>query len=193
MSDTAVILLAAGQSRRHPGQSKLVREFRGKPLALHAATAMSSLAPRVRIAVLGANTAALKDDLTAMDFLIVWNDAPGNGLSGSLAAGIKAARAAEIDAVLICLADMPLVAASHLLALVEKLNPAGGITLVGTRHPVSGVTMPPAAFAYSELDALVALKGDTGARDLLDDAAFVEAPARELTDFDEPADFTSEA
>jgi len=193
LRQTAAILLAAGRSLRHPGQHKLCRDLDGRPLGLHAAARIAALAPSVRIAVCSEPTRDLVAGLSALGFEIAWNDDPGRGLATSIAAGVRAARRHPVEAVLICLADMPFVGLRHMRALVDRLDPAEGATAAGSRGAGSARIGPPAAFAGATIDRLLALDGDRGAAALLIQAAAVDAPPEELADFDSPADFEAYA
>lgn len=189
MSRTATVLLAAGRSRRHPGKNKLCRTLGGRPLGLHAAGTIAALAPAAMVAVCSEATRELVTDLTALGFETAWNEDPGKGLASSLAIGVRAARSHAVDAVLICLADMPFVSPGHLQALVARLDVATGVTTVGSRVAGSITTMPPAIFGGATIDRLLALEGDRGAGALLRQGAVVEASSEELADLDDPGAF----
>lgn len=189
LSRTAIILLAAGLSRRHPGHHKLLRSFRGKPLGLHAATTIGSLPAQVKIAVLSASTDKLGNDLVDLGFEIARNDAPADGLSSSIEIGVRAAREKKAEAILICLADMPFVSSHHLQSLAALLDPAAGYICVGSVHPGGTAVMPPAAFTGEAVDYLSTIPGDQGAREILQFATSLAAGIGELRDFDDPGDF----
>ncbi len=189
LSDTAVVLLAAGLAIRHPGQHKLLRSFRGKPLGLHAATTISSLRAPTNIAVLSAPTQALGKDLAGLGFTTFRNDEPAAGLSTSIRIGVLAARERQARQILICLADMPFVSAPHLLSLLGQINRDDAPVCVGSRYPRGKTTMPPAAFRGAAIDQLLELEGDRGARSILRSAAFLTAKEPELADFDDPETF----
>lgn len=189
LTRTAVVLLAAGRSLRHPGQSKLCRPLNGQPLALHAAQTITSLAPAAMIAVYSEHTEELTAELSKTGFEVARNNDPAKGLSSSLSIGVQAARKHDIDAILVCLADMPFVSLSHLQALVAQLDIAAGITMVGSRESDTDIIMPPAIFGGEMIDRLLTLEGDRGARELLRHATSVEVAPKELTDFDDPKTF----
>lgn len=182
MADPAVVLLAAGLSRRYGAVGKLVADYRGKPLALHIADTLSGVRLSQRIAVCRSGD----DDLSALlrdrGFTIVLNPDTARGLASSLALGIKAVRT---DAAIVCLADMPNVSARHLNALID----AGRADGVATSATADGPPTPPAYFGRAHFADLMGLEGDKGARGLVGDAQRVIASPGELTDFDTPADF----
>ena len=186
---TAALLLAAGQSRRHPGQSKLSRRLDDQPMGIHAARAIAALAPAVRIAVVSEATCDLAPALEDLGFETAWNDDPGRGLASSIAIGVRAALDHQVEAVLVCLADMPFVSAAHLRALLARVDGAGGVTMVGSRPAGSETIMPPAVFAGEAIGRLLELEGDRGAGALLRHGPAVEASPEELLDLDDPAAF----
>ena len=179
---TAAILLAAGASRRFGAPDKLLAPFRRRPLVLWSAEALRATAPDMLIAVTGSDRVAA----LLPGFGIVAVPGPGTAQSDSLRAGV--ARAAELgaDRALICLGDMPLVTADLLGEVLARCTQArGSAVLHGTRP------MPPAAFPSALFPALLAVRGDRGARDLiaaLPAEALVAAPPEQLADVDTPDD-----
>ncbi len=157
---TALLLLAAGRGTRFGG-SKLAAQLEGKPLALHAADRLVAIPFTRRIAV----CSALTPDLPGFERILL-NPADAQ-LSRSISLGI-AALAGEA-AVLIALADMPLVPASHFVALLARFDG----DRIGTR--IGELTMVPAIFGAAYFEALTALTGDKGAGALLR-----HAPAEQL-------------
>jgi len=182
MADPAVVLLAAGLSRRYGAVGKLVADYRGRPLALHVADTLGAVSLSQRIAVCRSGD----DDLAAMlrgrGFGVVLNPDSARGMASSLALGIEAVRG---DAVIVCLADMPEVSIGHLEAVIEAGRHAG----IAASAIVGGPPMPPAYFARAHFTELLQLEGDQGARSLLGMAPLVIAAAPELADIDKPDDF----
>ncbi len=180
--DTALLLLAAGQSRRFgAGPSKLDTPVRGLPLGLHAPRAVASLRFARRIAV----TARSGIDYAAEGFTAIPNDDPVGDMASSLRLGIAAAEGAA--AVLVLLADMPNVTAAH----VERLLAAGDGPRTIVASADGGAPRPPALFGEAWFDALSALTGDHGARDLIRSGKLVPASAGELADVDTPDDLAA--
>ena len=179
-----MVLLAAGLSRRYGAADKLLATYRGKPLAQHAAETLAALPFGSHIAVCRHGDDDLATLLIRFGFQLVHNPDSARGMASSLALGIAAA--GEPDALLVCLADMPLVAPGHLLDMVSRITPRG--IVASTAGPLAPPT-PPAAFAREYLPDLLCLEGDAGARHLLQRAERVVAPAGTLADFDTPDDF----
>ena len=114
----------------------------------------------------------------ALGFTQIPNDQPALGLSHSISITAQAADITNVDALLICLADMPNVPVKHISAMVEAFD---GRTVASL---CNGVAMPPALFPRSQFAALIALSGADGARALLTDAVKIEADAWSLADID---------
>ena len=172
----AAILLAAGRSERF-GDDKLAAPFRGRPLGEHAAAMLAAMPFATHIAVTGPSAV----DLAALGFDCrrAPVDAP---MSVSLQLGIAAAAQADCDACLIALADMPLVPAAHIAALLAAHDGVLTATLSGDRR------MAPALIARSVFPRIAGLTGDQGARALLREARGVPAPPAWLVDIDTPGD-----
>lgn len=178
------MLLAAGLSRRYGAVGKLVASYRGKPLAEHAAATLAGLPFSRHVAVCRSGDDDLVAILKRLDFTIVRNPDSARGMASSLALGVEAA--GQPDALLVCLADMPLVTAEHLRAVVARVTP--GSIVASTAGPRAPAT-PPAAFSNEYLPELLRLEGDKGARHLLQIAERVVAPDGTVADFDTPEDF----
>ena len=178
-TNCTVILLAAGRSVRFGAEDKLLADYCGRPLVDHAGTTIAGIGFAHRIAVVRAGATALRQVLESRGYAIVENDEPEAGLSRSLRLGIGASRS---SAILIALADMPLVPEEHFVALCRALSPATPIVAsLGPEGP-----MVPAAFIATEFDKLLHLTGDTGARALLAGAATVAIDPDLLVDIDLP-------
>jgi molybdenum cofactor cytidylyltransferase len=172
------LLLAAGASRRFGAADKLLSDYAGAPLVLHAARAMVGLMLDRRFAVVSSETVARA--LTPLGFELV-RIAPGQMQSVSLAAGITAVQASDAGQALLMLGDMPALETESLMRI---------LTLAGRKSACAsdGVTpMPPAVFPRENFDALRAMTGDKGARALIaripSDRHLV-LPARQLVDSD---------
>lgn len=172
---TLLALLAAGHSRRF-GSSKLDEELWGKPLGRHPADALARIPFLARIAVIG----DARLDYAALGFAVLPNTDPARDQSSSLRLAAEFAIAAEADALLIALADMPCVTAAHVRRL---LLAAGGREAV-VASTDGGAPKPPALFGWTRFAELLTITGDSGARDLIRGGALVRCSAAELVDVD---------
>lgn len=171
----AIIILAAGASRRL-GRPKQLLQFDGEPLVVRAARIGSSVAQT--IVVIPAD-AAIREVLGG--YIAIENPDRDEGVASSIRAGVAAC---EGD-VLIMTCDQPLITSEHLRALIEAQSPIAATGYNG----ISGV---PALFAAKFRDELLALRGDVGARRVIeshrDEAVTIPFAAAAL-DVDTQADY----
>ena len=177
--DVVLILLAAGKSERFGDiGSKLDQPFLNRPLGAHVAVALEDMPFRRRIAVVDGCTINYGDH----GFEVLRNDDPSRDMASSVRIGIAAARAHNAQAVLIALADMPRVTATHIYNLLDAVD--GPDAVVASSDGIS--PKPPAVFGRAQFDFLLTLDGDAGARDLVKAGKHVVTNAAELIDVDTP-------
>ena len=177
--DCVLVLLAAGRSQRMGDLgSKLDEPFLGRALGLHVAVALEDMPFRERVAVVG----KAQCDYAAHGYTTVRNDDPALGLGRSVALGVDCARAHGAQAVVVALADMPRVTATHIWHLLEAAD--GPDAVVASSDGIS--PKPPAVFGRNRFDALLALEGDQGARDMVRGGKHVVTTPAELIDVDTP-------
>lgn len=179
----AAVVLAAGLSQRFGGD-KLIHPYRGKPLAAHIADTLSLMELATRLAICSRDNPARTQLFSSRGFEIIINPAPVDGLASSLAVAAKRADELPIDALLVCLADMPHISSTHLLALVKASERA---EIVVTQS--NGIRLPPAIFARTMFGPLTELSGDEGARSLMKNSAALQVEPEQTRDFDTRSDF----
>ena len=180
VEDCVLVLLAAGKSQRFGDiGSKLGQPFLTRPLGLHVAVALEDMPFRERVAVVGPDCPL---DYAAHGFTIVRNDDPARDMSSSVRLGVDCARSRGAAGVLMALADMPRVTATHVYRLFDAS--AGENTVVASSD--GHAPRPPALFGRAHFDALCSVTGDEGARDLIRAGRHVVANAAELIDVDTP-------
>jgi molybdenum cofactor cytidylyltransferase len=180
------ILLAAGRSTRFGADKLLHRLPDGTAVALASAQAMAAAMPRV-VAVVREDNPALRDLLTAAGIAIVAAPTADEGMGRSIAAGVAAT--ADAAGWVVGLADMPFIRAptiGKVLAALAAGSPLAAPAIRGQRgHPVG--------FDRRFRSALLALRGDEGARQLLREHRaqldLIEcADAGIIADIDRPGD-----
>ena len=145
------IVLAAGASKRL-GRPKQLVHFEGEPLVVRAARIAAHVVATI---VVIPPDGAIRDAVRG--FTAVENPNPSEGMASSIRRGVEAT---EGD-VLITLCDQPLVTSEHLRTLIEARAPIAATGYNG----ISGV---PAFFAAKFRAELLALRGDAGARSVID-------------------------
>jgi molybdenum cofactor cytidylyltransferase len=156
------IVLAAGASTRFGSPKQLVR-VGGRPL-LHSAIAHAAdVAGSAVTVVLGAHAAELTPLLTHSQALIVINREWREGLASSIRIGVSRLPPG-CNAVLLMLADQAAVTAEDLKRLVGAWRRQPDYIVAARYGMTTGV---PAVFPRSLFPDLAALRGDAGARALL--------------------------
>ena len=163
--EVAVVVLAAGQSRRMGRRNKLLEAVDGEPMVRHAVRAAASAADgRPVVVVTGHEREAVEAALSGYDVAFAHNPDYGAGLSTSLARGV-AALPPGVEGAIVCLADMPGVRAEHLERLRDAFDPGAGAAIcVATRRGKRG---NPVLFASRFFPEMCDVEGDVGARHLV--------------------------
>jgi len=179
-------VLAAGSSQRF-GRSKLLEVLGGEPLVRRAAALARSVCGERSILITGHDSAAVWAAAGDAARFVIVNDRHQRGIGGSIALAANAV-SHTADALLLLFADQPLVTAQHLAALVDRWSGAPN-EIVATAF--AGTVGPPVLFPSGALEALGELRGDQGAKRVLQDPAFdLETVMFEdaAIDIDVPAD-----
>lgn len=158
----AAVVLAAGASRRF-GTQKLLAPLRGRPLVRWAVENVLAAPVDDVLVVVGRDGDRVRAALADLPVRFVVNARYDDGLSTSIRAGIGSL-AAGSRAVLIALGDQPSVPRELYARLIEQYE--------RTRKPVvvpifQGGRGNPVLFDASLFEALLALDGDQGARELI--------------------------
>jgi molybdenum cofactor cytidylyltransferase len=188
MSHSALfaIVLAAGTSSRF-GTLKQLQEYRGTSFVRRAVDLAEATCGDRSVLVAGHDWRAVSDACKPLRGFLVLNSAYRNGMASSIVSGVEAVRHTA-DAVLLLLADQPLVTTAHLDALVGAWcgNPDD---IVATAF--ADTVGPPVLMPSRDFDSLTALQGDCGARTVLREAGVrlrTVAFAPAAIDVDRPED-----
>ncbi|CAN5900491.1 hypothetical protein BH20PSE1_BH20PSE1_22270 [soil metagenome] len=155
------VVLAAGLSSRMAPASKLLMNLGDRPLIRHVAqTAIDTGLDPVTV-VVGHDGDAIRAAVAGLPLRIVANDDYEEGVASSIRAGVRVI-AAEVDAAVFLLGDMPLVAPRHLRSLLTAF----------TAEPDRSICIPtyrgkrgnPVLWSARHFPHLLALSGDQGAR-----------------------------
>jgi CTP:molybdopterin cytidylyltransferase MocA len=188
----AGVVLAAGEGRRFGGGKQLA-ELEGRPLLEHALAASAEGGLEPRFVVLGANAQRILAGVDLHGHEVVVCPGWDEGMAASLRAGVDAARSAGADAILITLGDQPRVKAEAIgRVLAARGGPDG--TSRAVRASYDGVPGHPALLEGSLFDALLALRGDEGARGVFRSAGTHLVACEDVavpTDVDEAGDLAA--
>lgn len=161
----AAVVLAAGlSSRMAPYNKLLLTHEAGEAMVTRVVdAALASRACGVWV-VVGHQAEQVISTLGGRDVRMVEAPAYASGLAYSLAGGI-AALPGDIAAALICLADMPLVAAALLDTIIDAYEPRAGRLIIVPVH--GGLRGNPVLWDRRFFPEICSLRGDQGARELL--------------------------
>lgn len=181
----AVIVLAAGASKRFGAPNKLLQDFGGKPLL----QAVFDLAMKVpvekRIAVCSTETLPLAEK---NGFTAILNGEPEKGQSSSMRLGV--AECFGCDGAMFLTGDQPFVLQSTLDRLIAVFS-AEPEAIVGCS--IEGHFCIPSIFPASLFAELLAQQGDIGGREVMrthaDRVRRVPIQEEEHFDIDTPEDF----
>ncbi len=170
---TAAVVLAAGASVRL-GEPKQMVRLAGETLLERAVRTAREAGCLPVVVVLGADAEPIAAQCDLSDAVVAINDAWSEGMASSIRLGVRTLGmiAKEADGVVLMTCDQPAVTAEHLRALMKS-----GEATASVYAERRGV---PAYLPASSFAQLMELHGDSGARDLLREAASVELANGEL-------------
>ncbi|WP_396996903.1 MULTISPECIES: nucleotidyltransferase family protein [Ochrobactrum] len=154
----AILVLAAGKSRRFGAGNKLLSRYNGKPLAAHVAASLQGLPFSFGVIVASDPSVAGLFRHTGLRPLFPKNSSTQ---SQSLRAGLQYVKRRGASHALLLLGDMPYVPRQHLRTMMAKAGP----------HPLMShngkSSLPPALIPQHLFGKLQHLHGDTGAGGIL--------------------------
>lgn len=163
----AALILAAGRSTRMGARNKLLCEVDGVPLVQRAVNAACASRVCQVMAVTGYESERIEAALEGRPISFTHNPDYAQGMASSLRRGLRALQA-DVDAVIVLLADMPGISAVDIDRMIDAFDWAQPAILVPEHDGRRGnpVVWPRRYFAE-----MAALSGDTGARGLLEQYA----------------------
>ena len=180
-------VLAAGCSSRM-GRNKLLLEWGGEPLLKHAVRVAAAAGLDPLVVVVGFEADRATDLLTGEPCRLVVNAEHEIGMHSSAAAAAEAV-ARDAEALIIMLADMPLVTAA-MLETIRCKHQSTGAGLIASRY--GDVVAPPTLFDHSLFPHLQSMTGGsvkTIVEKFWSEALVVDWHPSLLRDIDTPDDF----
>ena len=126
------VLLAAGEGARLGSRPKALLELGGVPLILRQLIALSGAGVDEVVVVLGHHADKVEAAIRSFPITLVHNPAPQDGQASSVRVGLRAL-SPRIDAVIVALADQPLIAAEDIVALIGAYKKRGDAAMVVPR------------------------------------------------------------
>jgi molybdenum cofactor cytidylyltransferase len=159
----AGLILAAGESSRM-GQDKALLTYRGRTF-LETIISILREADVSRVAaVLGHHAEEVQRGVKLEDMEVVINPEYRRGQTSSLQAGLRALESADLEAVVLCLVDHPLISADTVRALVASFRRSGAPVVIPTFQNQRG---HPVLVARALFDELLRLSPDEGANTVI--------------------------
>jgi len=155
------VLLAAGSASRLGGRPKPLLELGGVPLIRRQLIALSGAGVDEVVVVLGHHADAIEAAVREFPVTLVRNPSPDDGQASSVRVGLQAL-SAKLDAVIVALADQPLVNAQDITALIGAFKKRGDTAMVVPR--VAGEPGNPVMFDVALRDEWLAGDVDAACR-----------------------------
>ncbi|MEM7713509.1 MAG: nucleotidyltransferase family protein [Cyanobacteria bacterium P01_A01_bin.68] len=165
MKDIGLIILAAGKASRM-GKPKQLLTYQGSSLISNAVkTGVNSTCKPV-IVVLGSYSEQIKPEIDKLPVQIIENLDWETGMSSSIRVGINLINQSNpnLDAVIIALADQPLISEAVFNQLIEKYQDTNNKIIAAAYDDIVGV---PALFDKTFFSELMNIEGDRGAKALM--------------------------
>lgn len=172
------VLLAAGSGSRLGGKPKSLLELDGVPLIRRQWMALSGAGVDTVVVVLGHHADLIEPELRNLPVTLIRNPQPDDGQVSSQRLGL-AALSDTFDAVIVALADQPLISSQDISALIAAYQQRRAGTSVV--HPeVAGKRGNPVIFSHDVLEQILSAGPDVGCRQW--QAAHPEAVMPLITD-----------
>jgi molybdenum cofactor cytidylyltransferase len=184
----AAVVLAAGSSTRM-GRNKLLLDWGGETLVRRAVRAAAGAGVDEVIVVLGHDASRVHAELEGLPCSPVLNPDHAEGAGTSVRTGVRHV-SAEVDALVVVLADMPFVTAEMIGTLVRRYRETGAPLVVSHYGDVQA---PPTLYDRALFAELLAIPGERCAKQVVrrheGEAVVVDWPDEALRDIDAPADY----
>ncbi len=183
----AGLILAAGESSRM-GQDKALLLYRGRTFLETIISTLSRAGISRIVVVLGHHAEAIQRAVRLEGVEVVVNRKWTLGQTTSLQAGVMTLSSAEVEAMVVCLVDQPLVSPDTIKKLVQAFEEAGAPVVIPTCQSLRGHPVIIGRALLGDLAALRPVEGaNTVIRKYRDRTQFVEVDDRGvLLDIDDP-------
>lgn len=161
MSKTAILILAAGESKRM-GEPKQLLPYNNSTLLLHTIEQANSIKYADVFIVIGAHFSDVFKSIRGQKATILKNNNWEDGMGSSISKGVGLIKKKNnYDRVLVTLADTPLITQEHYEGLISLSDETGKRIILTNYEEVSGV---PAIFDKSLFNELSILSDNEGAK-----------------------------
>lgn len=187
----AILISAAGTSRRM-GSPKQLLKWGNSTLLGHTIETAINVGLESVVVVLGSDFEKISQQITNLDCTILNHMNWGNGLGSSISFGIKYLQqhSANLDGVLVMLADQPLIDVTYLKAMISHFE-VNKEQIIATDYSKQKMGVP-VLFDKFYLAELSELKDDQGAKQILNqyaDKVFLVTSEGKTADIDTSEDY----
>ncbi len=158
-----IVILAAGKATRMGSPKQLLKFGNTTLLGTIIEHAQKSNAQSI-VCILGAKAELIKTSINRYQVATITNTEYNTGLSSSIVCGVKYMVDRDMKAVILLLADQPFVTTEYINKLIEQHLTTPEYSIASNYGKKKGV---PAIFPHMHFDALLQLKGDIGAKEIL--------------------------
>lgn len=161
-----VVILAAGKASRM-GEPKALLTYHGHSFLLNTYKLAQSVHPTGIITVLGHYFDQMSTHCNDHNIPFILNKAYENGMSSSIQSGLNylLSHFPQLNKILILLADQPKINTEHIATLLHKIRSSKSLMVCTAYSATFGV---PAIFKKEYFNELLALKGEKGAKYLIE-------------------------
>jgi molybdenum cofactor cytidylyltransferase len=161
-----VVILAAGKASRM-GEPKALLSYNGHSFLLNTFNLAQSVHPTGIVTVLGHYFNQMSAHCNTHKIPFVLNEAYGNGMSSSIKCGLTylLSHFPQVNMILILLADQPKINTEHISSLLHKVRSSKYLMVCTSYSATFGV---PAVFKKEYFHELLELKGEKGAKNLIE-------------------------
>lgn len=162
---TGIMLLAAGSSSRL-GSPKQLLPLKNTTLLQHSLDVAIDSGIRPIVVILGSGAEGIERKIVARTATVVINEGWQEGMASSLRCGLKVllAQYPTLDALILMVCDQPFITPEILKNLVNAHAESGKPIITCSYGNTFG---PPTLFSKKHFEELMLLKGDTGARSII--------------------------
>lgn len=164
-TNIGIVILAAGSSSRL-GKPKQLLKYGGKSLLQNAIDAARNSDAKPVIVVLGANANKISHEIAGSSVNVIINSEWEEGMASSVRKGLNELLfiAPSSDAVIFMVCDQPYISPALINDLINTQSQSGKSIVACNYGDTIG---PPALFYKSLFSELMQLKGDAGARKII--------------------------
>ena len=161
-----IIILAAGKASTM-GEPKALLTYNDRSFLLNTYHIAQSVQPNGIVTVLGHYYDQMSAHCNTQKIPFVLNEAYENGMSSSIQCGLTylLSHFPQVNMVLILLADQPKINTEHISALLHKIRSSNYLMVCTAYSSTYGV---PAVFKKEYFSELLELKGEKGAKNLIE-------------------------